>query len=50
MDATLSRLDRRSSVTLWVLENNDPAIGFMNITAFAWTVRRKALRLEQNAG
>ena len=28
MDATLSRLDRRSPVTLWVLENNDPAIGF----------------------
>ena len=25
MDATLSRLDRRSPVTLWVLENNDPA-------------------------
>ena len=28
MDATLSRLDRRSPVMLWVLENNDPAIGF----------------------
>ena len=28
MDATLSRLDRRSPVTLWVLESNDPAIGF----------------------
>ena len=24
----LSRLGRRSPVTLWVLENNDPAIGF----------------------